>query len=61
MYEVPTSYIVGHNQVITSLRLGRDLHLLCALISNYVYWMFFLVLSVHAMGCQETKRRDEPS
>jgi hypothetical protein len=23
----------------------------CALITNYVYWMFLLVSSVHAMGC----------
>ena len=33
--------------VVTSLRF--------ALISNYVYWMFFMVSSVHAMGCQEKK------
>ena len=27
--------------------------LLCALTTNYVRWMFLLVSSVNAMGCQE--------
>ena len=48
--------------VVTMLRLGTDVHpLLCALITNYVYWMFLLVSSAHAMGCQEKKYREETS
>ena len=35
--------------------------LLCALITNYVRWMFLMVLSAHAMGCQGRKYRDEIS
>ena len=37
----------------------RACTLLCTLISNYVCWLFLLVLSANAMGCNEKKYGDE--
>ena len=56
--EVPTSYILGLN--LGASWCGRYT-LLFALITNYVYWMFSLVSSAHAMGCQEEKYGGETS
>lgn len=33
--------------------------LLCSLTTNYVCWMFLLVSSAHAIGCQEEKYEGE--